>query len=93
MVGRVLSHEVDEWHLSPVSVVQIRESVAKTRAQMKKRTRRLLGHPCIPICSAGYDSFKEPKNATHFWYVVEGGDDMNFRGAWVRETNVDIRRH
>jgi hypothetical protein len=37
--------------------------------------------------------FEEAENATHLRDSVKGGDDVDFRGAWVREASFNAASH
>jgi hypothetical protein len=59
-------HEVDERDFRAPCVVQISETVAETRSQMKESACRLAGHPRVTVGRACSHTFAKPKHATHF---------------------------
>src|SRR5580692_4727741 len=91
MIRGMLADQVDDWHVGPASIVQVREPVPEAGTEMQQRTRRLLYHPRIAVRSAGGDSLKQTERAPYFRSAVKRCDDVNFRGAWVREARVNAR--
>jgi hypothetical protein len=85
MVSRVLPHQIDNRNLRPAGVVQIRESIAQARAEVKQSACRFLGHAGVAVGSSGDDTFKEAEDATHFRNLVKRGDNVNLRRAGVGE--------
>jgi hypothetical protein len=79
----MLAHEVDERDFRAPCVVQISETVAEARSQMKQRARWFAGHPRVTVGRARSDTFEKPKHATHFRNAVERGNDVYFGGAGV----------
>jgi len=74
-------------------VVQIRETVPETRAEMQQRRRRLVGHACVSIGRARRNALEERENAMHFRDVIEGRDEVHLRRARVREAGIHSTVH
>jgi len=85
----MLADKIDNLYVSAARIVQIREAVRETRAEMQKGTGRLFCHARIPISGAGDNTFEKTKHATYSRHPVQLGDQVNFRGAWIRETCFD----
>ena len=89
MISGVLADEVDDRHLGPARVMQIRETVGETGAEMQQGARRLFSHPRIAVGRSGHDAFEEAQYAANFRCAVQRGNNVNFRCAWVGKTSVD----
>ena len=89
MITWVLADEVDDWHLGPAGIVQVRQAVGEAGAEMHQGARRLFSHPRIAVSGSGDDAFEEPEHTAYFRYAVQRGDNVNFRSARVCETSVD----
>ena len=85
----MLSDEVDDGHLCPASIVQIRETVGETGTEMQESARRLFRHARIAVRSSSHNSFEEAEHAAHFRQPVERSDQMNLRSARVCKTRVN----
>ena len=88
MIRGMLADNVDDRHLRPARIVQVRDAVGKTGAEMQQRAGRLFGHACVAVRSSRHHPFEQTEHATHFRHAVKGGDDMHFGSARVREAGV-----
>ena len=90
MISGMLTNDIDNWHLCPAGIVQISESVAKSRAKMKESACWFPGHARITICRSGDHAFEQTEHATHFGHSVKRSNDVDFRCARVAETGVNF---
>jgi hypothetical protein len=88
----MLADEIDHRHLSSRGIVQIGETICEAGSEMQKGTSRLFSHASIAIGGSGHDAFEETERATDLWYVIQRGDDMNFRGARICEAGINATR-
>jgi hypothetical protein len=58
MRNGVLTYDIDDWHLGPASIVQVREAVAKAGTEMKQSASRFFSHSSVAVCRPGYNAFE-----------------------------------
>jgi len=93
VISCMLADEVDDRHLGPAGVVQIRETIGKAGAKMQEGAGWFFRHPGIAIRRSRANSFEEAEHAAHFRQPVERGHEMNLRRTRVRETRVHPTRY
>ena len=59
----MLANDVDNRHVGTPRVMQVREAVSQSWAQMKKGTSGLFCHTGVTIGSRRRDTFKQRQNA------------------------------
>ena len=89
MVRGMLPDKIDNGHLCPACIVQIRETVGETGTEMQDGARRLFRHARITVRSSSHNSFEEAEHAAHFRQPVERSNQMNLRSARVCKTGVN----
>ena len=89
MIGRMLAHQIDDGYLSPARIVQIRETIPETGAEMQEGARGFFSHARVAIGGSGGNTFEETKRATYLLDSVKRSDQMNFRSARVCKAGVD----
>ena len=77
VISRVLADNVYDRHLRSARVVEIRNTVRQTGAQMQQRARRLFSHPRVAVRGSRHHTFKKAEHATHFRYTVKRADDVH----------------
>jgi hypothetical protein len=92
MICGVLADEVNDRHVSPACIVQIREAVPETRAEMQECACGFFGHARIAVPGACDNAFEETEHAAYFRHSVKSGDKMNFRSARICEGGVNAAR-
>ncbi len=85
----MLPDEIDDGHLRPASIVQIRETVGETGTEMQDGACRLFRHARITVRSSSRNSFEKAEHAAHFGQPVERSDQMNLRSTRVCKTGVN----
>jgi hypothetical protein len=85
----MLAHNVDDRHVCPARIVQVRDPIGETRTEMKKSACWFSGHPCIAICGCRDNTLKQTEYAPHSSLSVECRNDVHFRGARIRKANFD----
>jgi hypothetical protein len=85
----VLADYVHHRHVCPARIVQVRQAVSETRAEMQKSTRRFFSHACVAIRRSRNYSLKEANNTVNFRHVIECGHEMNLGSAGIRETRIN----
>ena len=93
MICRMLAHEVDERDFRTSCIVEIGETIAEARSEMKQSACRFAGHPCVAVCCTRSHTFKKPEHATHLGNSVERGNNVYFGGAGVRKTGIHAPSH
>ena len=88
MICGVLANEVDNGHACPACIVQIRETVAETRAEMQEGAGGFFSHARIAVGGSGDNAFEETEHAAYFRHSVKRSDEVNFRSAGVREAHL-----
>jgi hypothetical protein len=89
MICGVLANEVDNGHACPACIVQIRETVAETRAEMQEGAGGFFSHARIAVGGSGDNAFEETEHAAYFRHSVKRSDEVNFRSAGVREAHFN----
>lgn len=89
MVSRMLSNDVDDGYPRTARVVQICETVGKTRPEMKESACRFPRHARIAVGGSRHHAFEESEDATHLRRSVKRCHQMHFRGAGVREAGFN----
>ncbi len=87
--GGVVADQVDDRATAALGVVQIRNRVAVTRAEVKEGQRRLLGHAAVAVRGAARDSLEQHQDAAQPGLGIEGGHQRHLAGAGVGETDLD----
>jgi hypothetical protein len=89
VVCGVLAHEVHHGHARPAGVMQIRNPVPQTGAEMEQGARGFFGHPSVAVGGACNHSFEETEDAAYFRLMVKRSDEMNFGCARIREAGFN----
>jgi hypothetical protein len=85
----MLANQVDDRYPRPAGIVQIRETIRKSGAEMKQSARRFLRHAGVAVRRSRRNAFEQAKDAAHVSDSVKGGNDVNLRGAGVGKASVD----
>jgi hypothetical protein len=89
VVCGVLAHEVHHGHARPAGVMQIRNPVPKTGAEMEECTRGFFRHPSVAVGGARNHSFEKTEDAAYFRFAVQCSNEMNLGCARIREAGFN----
>src|SRR5580698_8603027 len=89
MTSRMLANHVDDRHLRPTGVVQVRQTVGETGTEMKESASWLFCHARIAVRGTRHHAFEKTKHAAHFRDSVQCCHDVDFRSAGVREASIN----
>jgi hypothetical protein len=68
--------------------MQVRHTIGQSRAEVQQRASWLFSHACVPVGRAGYDTLKQPEDASQLGYAVQGRDKVDLRSARIREADT-----
>jgi hypothetical protein len=88
VIGGVLADDVDDAGVGLLGVVQIGEPIGEARPQVQQGRSRLPQHAVVTVGCAGDDAFEQAQHTAHAWHLVEGRNEVHFRGARIGEADV-----
>ncbi len=89
VVGGVIADHHQHRDPGASGVVQVRQAVAQTGAQMQQYGGGLPGHPGVAVGGTGCHPFEQGEDTTHLRHRVQGGDEVHLRGSRVGEAHPD----
>ena len=69
--------------------MEVGDPVAEPGAEVQKGRGRLSRHAAVAVGGSGRDTLEEAKHRAHALDLVEGRDEMHFRGAGIGEGDID----
>ena len=85
----MVADEVDDRRMCAPGVMQVRDSIRKSRTQVSERQRRPPRHSAKAICGAGADALEETQHGASCGCGVQGLHEGELRRSRIRETNID----
>ncbi len=89
VIGGMLAHHVDHAGVRLAGVVQVGEAVGEAGTEVQQGRGRLARHAPVAVGRAGHHALEQAEHAAHAGHLVQRGDKMHLRRAWVGEANID----
>src|SRR6266851_6511039 len=89
MIGRMITHDINDGRTSPPSIVKIRRPVGQAGSNVQQGCRRLACDSGITIGRTGGHTLVQTKYRPYPRFVIKGRDKLHLAGARVGKTGLD----
>ena len=93
MIRCMVANKIDNRRRGSPCVMQIRNTIAEARAEMKHRYRRLPSNASIAVSGSSTNALKQTEDAAHLWNGIHRLYQMHFRRPRIGKTSRHTRIH